>query len=86
MHDTFLNQNLYESIIGLCNEHSIAKILNLTITVHIHSHISEQSIREYFTDRNNTLIGDWTIVVIQKKEIEPLTATIDQIDGEKYNE
>ena len=86
MHDTFLNQNLYESIIGLCKEHSIAKILKLTITVHTHSHISEQSIREYFTDRNSTLLGDWTTVMVQKKEIEPLTATIDQIDGEKCNE
>ncbi|MDD4493548.1 MAG: hypothetical protein PHV32_04250 [Eubacteriales bacterium] len=86
MHDTFLNQNLYESIVGLCSEHSIAKILKLTITVHTHSHISEQSIREYFTDRNSALIGDWTTVMVQKKEIEPLTATIDQIDGEKSNE
>ena len=86
MHDTFLNQNLYVSIVGLCNEHSIAKILNLTITVHTHSHISEQSIREYFTDRNNSLIGDWTNINVKHKEIEPLTATIDQIDGEISDE
>ena len=86
MHDTFLNLNLYDCIVGLCNENSIVKILSLTITVHTHSHISEQSIREFFFDRNSTLIGDWTTVTVQKKEIEPLTATIDHIDGEKSNE
>ncbi len=84
MHDTFLNQNLYESITHLCEEHSIAKILNLTITVHTHSHITEQSIREYFSDRNSSLIGDRTNILVQKKDIEPLTATINQIDGEKF--
>lgn len=83
MHDTFLNQNLYESIVNLCKEHSIAKILNLAITVHTNSHISKESILEHFSDRNSRLIGDWTNIVVQKKEIEPLTATIEQIDGEK---
>lgn len=82
MHDTFLNQNLYESIIGLCKENSIEKIIKLVITVHTNSHISENSIREHFTDRKSKLIGDWTNIVVNKKEIEPLTATIEQIDGE----
>jgi len=83
MHDTFLNQNIYESIINLCKEHSIAKILNLKITVHTNSHICKESILEHFTDSNSRLLGDWTNVVVEKKDIEPLTATIDQIDGEK---
>lgn len=83
MHDTFLNQNLYESIVNLCKEHSIGKILNLIITVHTNSHISKESIQEHFTDRNSRLVGKWTNIVVQKKEIEPLTATIEQIDGEK---
>ncbi|MDR1771235.1 MAG: hypothetical protein LBS02_11430 [Hungatella sp.] len=84
MHDTFLNQNLYESIIDLCRENSIAKILNLTITVHTNSHICEGSLREQFSERKNTLIGDWTNILVNKQEIEPLTAIIDSIDGEKF--
>jgi Zn finger protein HypA/HybF involved in hydrogenase expression len=83
MHDTFLNENLYESIINLCKENAITKVLNLLITVHTNSHISTESIREYFIDRNSKLLGEWTNIVVQKKEIEPLTATIEQIDGEK---
>jgi len=83
MHDTFLNQNLYESIWGLCKENAIEKITKLVITVHTHSHISEKSIREHFADRKSELIGEWTNIVVDKKEIEPLTATIEQIDGEK---
>ncbi|WP_312445692.1 hypothetical protein [Lacrimispora sp.] len=84
MHDTFLNQNLYESMIDLCRENSIAKILNLTITVHTNSHISENSIREQFFESKNELIGDWTNILVRKREIEPLTAIIDSIDGEKF--
>ncbi|WP_352400851.1 hypothetical protein [Anaerotignum sp.] len=83
MHDTFLNQNLYDAITKLCDENAMAKITQLVIIVHTHSHINESSIREYFGDRRSKLIGDWTNVVIEKKEIEPLTATIEQIDGEK---
>ena len=84
MHDTFLNQKLYESIIGLCKENAIAKILDLTITVHTNSHISPKSIREYFSERNNNLIGDWTNILVRKLEIQPLTAIIEKIDGEKF--
>lgn len=82
MHDTFLNQNLYESIVNLCKEHSISKIHNLILTVHTHSHISEHSIRDHFTDMNNKLIDIESNIIIQKEEREPLTATIEQIDGE----
>lgn len=86
MHDTFLNQNLYDAIVNLCKEHSITKINHLEITVHTNSHISEGSIRECFTDRNNSQIGEWTDILVHKKEVEPLTATIDKIDGEKTGE
>ncbi|MBN7773969.1 hypothetical protein [Clostridium aminobutyricum] len=82
MHDTFLNQNLYDSIVSLCKENSISKIHKLILTVHTRSHICEQSIREHFGDRNNPLIDTDSDIVVQKKEIEPLTATIEQIDGE----
>lgn len=85
MHDTFLNQNLYESINSLCKENSIAKINKLIITVHTDSHICNESLREHFSDRKSSLIGHWTDIEVQKKEIEPLTATIEQIDGEKFN-
>ncbi len=84
MHDTFLNQNLYEAIVEICGENSIAKIFNLTITVHTDSHISEDSLREHFSERNNMLIGDWTNILINKQEIEPLTAVIDEIEGEIF--
>ncbi len=83
MHDTFLNQNLYDAIVKLCKDNGMEKITKLVITVHTHSHISEGSIREFFEDRKNKLMGAWTNIVVDKKEIEPLTATIEQIDGEK---
>lgn len=84
MSDTFLNQNLYESIIDLCRENSIAKISNLTITVHKNSHIKEETIRKHFAKNKNGLVDRRTNIQIQKQENEPLIATIDRIDGEKY--
>lgn len=84
MHDTFLNQNLYEAIVEICGENSIAKIFVLTITVHTDSHISEDSIREYFSERENMLVGDWTNIQVLRREIEPLTAVIDEIEGEIF--
>ena len=86
MHDTFLNENLYESIVDLCSKHAISKILKLKITVHTHSHITENSLREHFMDKNSRLIGSWTDIVVQRDDIEPLTATIEKIDGEKFDE
>ncbi|PJJ27964.1 hypothetical protein [Lacrimispora celerecrescens] len=82
MHDTFLNQNIFEAIVEICGENFIEKIFYLTITVHTNSHISEDSLRDYFSERNNTLIGDWTNILVLKREIEPLTAVIDEIEGE----
>lgn len=82
MHDTFLNQNLYDSIVKLCDEHAISKVHSLTLTVHTHSHVCEQSIKDHFKDHQNPLIDASSYITVQKKEIEPLTATIEQIDGE----
>lgn len=86
MHDTFLNKNLYESILNICSKHKINKIRKLKITVHTHSHITESSIRDYFKINKKELVGDFTYIIVQREEIEPLTATIEEIDGEKSNE
>ncbi|HAN20079.1 MAG: hypothetical protein A2Y15_05295 [Clostridiales bacterium GWF2_36_10] len=83
MHDTLLNQNIYENIVHICLEHKINKIKNLIITVHTDSHICEESLREQFKVNNNILIDEWTNILIQKNDIEKLTAILDYIDGEK---
>lgn len=83
MHDTFLNQNLYDAIVRLCNENSISKIDHIIITVHTDSHICEESLREQFAESKNILIDDSTDITVQKKDIQRLTAFIEHIGGEK---
>ena len=83
MHDTFLNQNLYDAIIRLCDENSIFKINQIVITVHTDSHICEDSLREQFAESNNFLIDGMTEITVQKKAVQRLTAFIEHIGGEK---
>ncbi|MHB1152380.1 MAG: hypothetical protein ACYCWE_03760 [Eubacteriales bacterium] len=83
MHDTFLNQNLYDAIVSLCDENSISKIDDIIITVHTDSHISEDSLREQFAESSNNLIDGLTEITVQRKDIQRLTAFIEHIGGEK---
>ncbi len=83
MHDTFLNQNLYDAIVRLCDENLISKIDHIIITVHTDSHICEDSLREQFAESRNNLIDKLTEITVQKKDIQRLTAFIEHIDGEK---
>jgi hypothetical protein len=83
MHDTFLNQNLYETIVTICRENSIFKVKNLVVTVHADSHVNKDSIKGHFAEEGNPLIGDFTDIEIKKCGAERLCAIIEQIDGEK---
>ncbi|HZJ77966.1 MAG TPA: hypothetical protein VFD52_04110 [Clostridia bacterium] len=86
MHDTFLNENIYTTIVNICKQSSITRVNNLIVTVHTDSHITKESLREYFQDRSNTLVGVWTNIVVKHREIEKLTAVLDHIDGETVND
>jgi Zn finger protein HypA/HybF involved in hydrogenase expression len=81
MHDTFLFGNLYDAVLKLCEENSIQRINSIRITVHTDSHINEQSLREFFAENGSTLIDKNTVIIINRKESERLTAVIEQIDG-----
>ena len=51
MHDTFLNQRIYEALLKLCQENKIIKLNKIKLAVNTDSHISENSLREYFSER-----------------------------------
>lgn len=86
MHDTFLNERIYEEILKLCRENKILKLNKVSIAVNIDSHISENSLHEYFSERNNNLLGDWTGIVVEKQEVGKLNAVIKSIEGESADE
>lgn len=82
MHDAFLNERIYEALLNLCQENKILKLNKVIIAVHIDSHISENSLHEHFSERNNNLLGEWTEIIIEKQDVGKLNAIIKTIEGE----
>lgn len=86
MHDTFLNQRIYEALLELCRENKISRLKKVNIAVNIDSHISENSLREHFSERNSHLVGDFTEVSLEKQDVGRLNAVINSIEGESLDE
>jgi len=86
MHDTFLNERIYEALLKLCQENKILRLKKVNIAVNIDSHISENSLREHFSERNNNLLGDWTEIIVEKQDVGKLNAVINSIEGEQPDE
>lgn len=86
MHDTFLNERIYEALLKLCQENKISRLKKVNITVNIDSHISQKSLREHFSERNSHLMGDFTEVSVEKQDVGRLNAVINSIEGESLDE
>lgn len=86
MHDTFLNERIYEALLELCQKNKILKLNKVNIVVNMDSHISENSLREYFGERNNKIFGKWTEIIVEKQDVGKLNAVIKSIEGESSNE
>lgn len=86
MHDTFLNERIYDALLKLCRENKMIKLNKVNIAVNIDSHISENSLREQFSERNNNILGDWTEITIEKQDVGKLNAIINSIEGESLDE
>lgn len=81
MHDTHLIEKIYGSISELCRLYTIIKVNGLTLELDKSSHIDAPLLLEHLIDRDSTLFGDWTHVIINYKPLEKLTAVITSIDG-----
>ena len=86
MHDTFLTERIYETLLKLCQENKLIKLYIVNLAVNTDSHISENSLRELFSERNNNLFGEWTEIIIEKQDVGKLNAVIKSIKGESINE
>ena len=82
MHDTFLNENIYETVVSVCRDNSIKKVNSIIVAVNPDSHVTRDSLRELFSERNSTLVSSQTEIIVEKTEMGRLTAVIKQIDGE----
>ena len=82
MHDTFLLNRISESLIKLCNEDKIFRITKLRIITNHHSHIQESNLYEHLLRNTNGVVGEWTEIIIDRQDIENLTAIIDKVEGD----
>ncbi len=82
MHDTHLIEKIYQSIITLCMQNSIIKINEINIEVDEDSHIDGPHLLSHLKDRDSERFGDWTVINVESKPYEKLTAVIKSIDGD----
>lgn len=82
MHDTFLNERIYEELLKICNENKILKINKIHIEVNKDSHVFEDSVRQLLRERSNNLIDDLTEIIVEKLDVGKLNAIIKSIEGE----
>lgn len=83
MHDSLLFEKTYNTVHELCENNSIKKVNEIKLIVSMDSHVDGPHMLSHFIERDNILFGDWTNVIVEKCDIEKLTAVIERIDGEK---
>lgn len=86
MHDTYLNERIYDELLKICRENKILKLNKISLTVNTDSHISEKSLREHFSEKNNKVLGDWTKIIVKKQNVGKLNAIIKSVEGETMND
>ena len=82
MHDTHLIEKIYQSIILICNKNGIVKINEINIEVDEGSHIEGPHLLSHLKDRDSMMFGDWTVINVEHKPYENLTAVLKSIDGD----
>lgn len=82
MHDSLLFEKTYQTVSELCEINAIKKVNEIKMIVSMDSHVDAPHMLRHFIERDNALFGDWTNVIVEKREIEKLTAVVESIDGE----
>lgn len=83
MHDSLLLEKTYQTVCELCERNSIRKVNEVKMIVSIDSHMDGAHMLGHLMERNNTMFGDWTNVIIKKRDIEKMTTVIESITGEE---
>lgn len=83
MHDSLLFEKTYQTVRELCENNAIKKVNEIKMTVSMDSHVDGSHMLSHFMEHDSSLFGDWTEVIIEKRDIERLTAVVESINGEK---
>ncbi|MEA4973985.1 MAG: hypothetical protein VB119_12565 [Candidatus Metalachnospira sp.] len=82
MHDTHLIEKIYQSIVILCKQNGIFRVNEIDIEVDEGSHIEAPHLLGHLKDRDSEMFGDWTVIHVEHKPYDKLTAVIKSIDGD----
>lgn len=83
MHDTMLLENIRQNLEKICRNNGIKKVKKLQISVSLDSHVNSENLYKHLNNTNKTLVGEWSEILIDKKEnLESQTAIIESIAGE----
>ncbi len=83
MHDSLLVEKTYRAVRDLCESHAIKKVIQIKLIVSMDSHVNGPHMLGHFMDRDDALFGDWTNIIIEKRDTKKLTMVIESIDGER---
>lgn len=86
MHDTFLLKRISESLSELIRKNRIERVIKLRIITSQNSHIHRDNLYEQLMTDHNGAVGEWTEIIIDRQDIDSLTAVIESIEGENYEQ
>lgn len=83
MQDNFLYDKITEALHQICNNSQFKRIDEMLIRINPGSSLNTDCLHQHLKIRQPGVIGEWTVIQVQKENIEPLTAVIQSIKGEK---
>jgi len=82
MHDTFLLKRLSEELGVLCEANRLSRVTGLRVVTSLNSHVGHDSLYEQLSMDHSKEVGEWTDIIVEKREIDDLTAVIESVEGE----
>ncbi|WP_142412880.1 hypothetical protein [Hathewaya massiliensis] len=83
MHDTMLLDNIRKNLEQICKKNCIERVNKLKVSVSLDSHVNSENLYKHLNNTNKTLVGEWSEILIEKREnLESQTAIIESIQGE----
>lgn len=83
MHDTILLSKISEELKNICKNNNIYKVKTFTVIVNHRSHINEDNLYEHLRNANEKLVGEWTEINVERKDIQDQIALLKSIQGEQ---
>ncbi|HPW42093.1 MAG TPA: hypothetical protein PLW98_11315 [Bacillota bacterium] len=82
MHDTFLLKRISEALGVFCEANRLSRVTLLRVVTSLNSHVGQHSLYEQLSMDHSKEVGDWTEIIVEKRDIDDLTAVIESVEGE----